>query len=201
MRRRWKGKRIACITFDDGPDEPYTEQILDILKEKNIKATFFVLGKKTLLHEDIIKRITSEGHDIGNHLFSHKKITFLSTNEIKKEILDTNMILEGNSVKARIVRLPHGFRTIFGVRRVHKLGFTIIPWTKGIWDTQGDSPEKIFARFMKKFSNLEILLLHDGEDMNAKSRNRSATVKTLPKIIEEYKKRHYQFLTISELMS
>jgi peptidoglycan/xylan/chitin deacetylase (PgdA/CDA1 family) len=200
VRRKHSGKKICAITFDDGPDAPWTEDILSILARNSVKATFFVRGDKARASKDITARISKDGHDIGNHTESHKKIPFRSRQDYVTDIIRTsNAIAESTGALPKLFRAPHGFKTLGLLKSLRRLGLTLVPWTKGIWDTEGCGEGMLFARFCRKFENLEILLLHDGTDERVPSKDRLATVAVLPRIIEEYRRRGYEFRRISEL--
>jgi len=199
-KNRYRGKKIATLTFDDGPDEPWTTQVLDVLKEKNLKASFFVLGEKVKKHPEIIKRIFDEGHDVGNHTSSHQKLLLRKEKDLVKDIISTS-----NEIQAITGELPSLFRAPHGFKRpglkgiLDRLNLRLIPWTKGIWDTDGSKTDRLLKRFKSRFGDLEILLLHDGTDATLTSKDRDATVEMLPSIIEEYKTRGYELKKISEL--
>lgn len=199
-RRNHAGKRIAVLTFDDGPDEPWTSQILDILQREGVPATFFVLGPKALRHPELLRRMAEEGHEIGNHTMSHRILIWKSWSAIAAEVNQANDAIElAAGVRPRACRPPHGFRTPFMRGRLDRMGLTLVPWTKGIWDTQDVTPQQLLRRFHRRIAPFEILLLHDGVDPLAPSPKRNATVEVLPKIIREYHERGYRFAKASEL--
>ena len=102
-----KGK--VAITFDDGPHPEYTEQLLDGLKERDVKATFFVTGEHASLHPDIIKRIKDEGHLIGNHTYKHTRLEKTNREEFKQELVETNQVIKEITGEDTIyVRPPYG---------------------------------------------------------------------------------------------
>lgn len=101
-------KRLA-LTFDDGPDPVYTERLLDLLKEEEIKATFFVLGYKAKQHPSLLKRMVAEGHSIGNHSFTHQELTKLEQSEVLDEVQQTQAVIEeATGVTTNLVRAPYG---------------------------------------------------------------------------------------------
>lgn len=200
MKRKYAGRKIACLTFDDGPEDPWTSQILDILRAKNVKATFFALGNKATNNPELLKKIVYEGHDIGNHSTHHKKIRLRSKRNITQDIImASNTIAEISGRIPTLYRSPHGHKTFLLRRILRRLGLTLIPWTKGIWDTDGSNSEKLMERFCKHLEDFEILLLHDGTDASLTINHRRTTVEVLPKIIDEYKNEGYSFKKITEL--
>lgn len=195
-----RNRKLASLTFDDGPDEPWTAQILDILKKEGIAASFFVLGDKAKKNPALIRRMIAEGHDVGNHTSSHRNLTFRDHRSAVIDIISTSNILAGQTGEVpKLFRAPHGFKRIGINGMMRRLGLALIPWTKGIFDTGGAPADILFDRFSKRLSNFEILLLHDGVDESLTSRDRSATVAVLPRIIAEYRRRGYMFMKISEL--
>ncbi len=202
----WQAKKYAkingpfcALTFDDGPSQ-WTKPILDILRQHNIQATFFVTGQKAQQFPEVIKRMLNEGHFVGNHTMNHKKLTFLSKPVVLHEIQSCNKILRKlGDFKPTLFRAPHGFKR-FGLRKIlNKFELKLIPWTKGIWDTDMPSKEELVKRVEKKLHPLEILLLHDGVDNRPIAQNRQATVDALPEIIAVYKRNGYKFVNISDL--
>lgn len=223
-----KNGPVCCLTFDDGPSREWTPQILDILKEYGARSTFFITGERARANPGLTRRIADEGHEIGNHTMTHKKLTFCSLKTLKREISECSEIIKSITGKyPSLFRAPHGFKpplmkirkviarskTTKQSRKYHGIAttpsgsrndlrnLTLIPWTKGLWDTDMPPAAELLRRLNKKFDPLEILLLHDGIDNRPISQNRKATVEALPEIIEEYKKRGYKFTTISELVT
>lgn len=201
LRRRYRDDRIAVLTFDDGPEEPWTGRILDILRDEAIEATFFVLGSKAKRHPGAIRRIDDEGHDVGSHGMTHRVLAHRSSSEIARDVEATGKII--SSITGRrptLFRAPHGFKAPWIKRTLGKVGNRLIPWTKGIWDTDGKDAKTLLKRFRRRFANLEIVLLHDGTDSSLTSMDRSATVEVLPEIIAEYRRRGYRFLSVGQMI-
>lgn len=192
------GKRVA-LTFDDGPNPPYTNQIMDILKKEGIKATFFVCGANIKRYPDVVKRIAKDGHLIGNHTFYHKRLnTILGLNY--QEIIDTQKLIVDLVVqKQKLFRPPYGYMPFWLKNKLVKNGFKIIDydnaghdWEKNI--TAGQIAQKI----IDKAHDGQIILLHDGHNIK-ESANRSKTVKALPEIIKHLKAQNYQFISSLDL--
>ena len=201
QRKRHRGQKIAALTFDDGPDEPWTRQILDILRQEGVLATFFVLGEKAKSYPEMVQLIADEGHDVGNHTMSHRILTHRGTAFAHHEIARASeTIAKACGQRPALFRAPHGFKSP-SIRPILKeQGLKLIPWTKGLWEIDGAKKPTLLKRFRKRFSKLEILLLHDGVDSALTLKDRSATVETLPGIIAEYRRRGYRFMSIGELI-
>lgn len=195
----WAGsvqdKKVA-LTFDDGPDSKWTPRILDILKEKKVSATFFVIGKQAQKYPDVLRRIKAEGHVIGNHTFSHVDLTKLTAQQIDQEIEKcTQTIYDITGNKPRILRPPFGFhnKTVDDV--VYAKGGIIVLWSLDTEDWTGASEPAVKARVLPKMQNGFIVLQHDGENTKL-----GGSVKALPEIIDDLQSKGYTFATISELL-
>lgn len=166
------------LTFDDGPDPITTPKILDILKANNVKASFFLIGRKAKDYPDIVKRIQEEGHVIGNHSYSHSNfLPLLPGALLKRDILKCNELL--NKLTGSQVTL---FRPPFGVtnpnyRRVlRKLRLTSVGWSLRSLDTTAKSAQEVLNKVIPELKNSNIVLLHDTQE---------STIEALPTIIEE----------------
>lgn len=188
-------KKIA-LTFDDGPNPPYTNQILDILKKEVICATFFVCGANAKRHPDIIKRIASEGHQVGNHTYYHHRLpTLLGLNY--PEIEETQKLINHlTGQKQKLFRPPWGHMPFWLKSKLEKNGYKIIPYEfEGDWDLKKNNmtSEEIVQKVIKNTKNNSIILLHDGHNIDQNA-NREQTAKALPKIISSFKKQNVQFI-------
>jgi peptidoglycan/xylan/chitin deacetylase (PgdA/CDA1 family) len=200
LRKKFKGKKVAIITFDDGPNETWTAKILDILKEYGVHATFFVIGENARKHPQLVERAHSEGHAIGGHTSSHRILTFLNERERLEEIENSiESIRNILGCRPNYFRLPHGFKFPGIYKVLGEWNLLPISWTKGIWDTDMPSAEVLLNRFSKYFDEFEILLLHDGISDEKPDSNRASLVEALPKIIETYKRMGYELLTVEQL--
>jgi len=189
-----KGNEIA-LTFDDGPGI-YTESILDILKNHNIKATFFLSCNRVKVYPEIAKKIYNEGHTIGNHTMNHRKFIFLTYRETETEITECeNMIENIVGVRPEYVRLPHGFRNIFLQSILKKYKLREVGWSRGVWDTDMPGVDVIVKRATENISPGDIILLHDGDAENPEF-DRSQTVFALTEIINILHKKGFSFTTI-----
>lgn len=159
-----KIKEVA-LTFDDGPTE-FTPKFLDLLKEKNIKATFFCIGKQIEKYPEIFQRIISEGHTIGNHTYSHSKNTgFLSTSKMIEEIekCDEVMLKIGN-IKTNLYRPPFGVTNPNIAKAIKKTKKNSIGWNVRSLDTVIIDEKKILRRVTKDLKKGSIILLHDTSE-------------------------------------
>jgi peptidoglycan-N-acetylglucosamine deacetylase len=190
-------KKIVALTFDDGPHEKYTKEILDILEEQGIKATFFVVGENAVRHPYIIRMAYLNGNIIANHSFSHADLTKISEDELKSEILRTSKaiyrIIDEYPI---LIRPPYGACSPKSIRTTCKLGFRTIAWSDMTNDYDPKmTSEKIADDIITNAHPGAIIGMHDGGG------NREKTVKALPIIIERLKKEGYSFLTVPELLN
>ena len=199
----WRGPRdlrAISITFDDGPNEPYTSQILDILMKFNVKATFFVLGDNAERFPETVRREAEDGHEIGNHTFDHCVLPLWSGRHIRREIKRTSDLIERIAgVRPKFFRAPHGWRNPWVNRGAGREGCIPVAWTIGVWDTDKPGKERIVRRTLRGLRNGGVVLLHDGRG-NEHMADSSQLVDALPTIISEARRAGYRFLTLSEMM-
>lgn len=190
-----------ALTFDDGPDSIYTPQILDILKEKNVKATFFLIGKRIKHYPKIAQRIAREGHAIGNHTYTHLFLPHGDLANIKEQIENTQHLIDsicGKSVK--IFRPPWGEIDKTQVTEIQKLGYRIVLWDidSRDYDTL-NTPHSIIQQVVSKRNKNKIILMHSSDYSNEEN-SREPTVIALPKIINDLHNQGFYFETIPELL-
>lgn len=189
-------KRVA-LTFDDGPDDVFTPQILDILKEYDVKATFFVLGYMARDNQDVLKRMDEEGHTIGSHSWSHKDFTKISNEARIDELSKTNNLIEdliGRPVS--LFRLPYGAYTKDVLHTVANQGYHNIYWSIDPKDWASKSPNQILNNIQQNLKPGSIILLHSSGNQSTISN----TVKSLPGIIDFLWEQGYEIVTIPKLL-
>ena len=192
-------KKVVALTFDDGPSS-HTQEILDILRLHNVQATFFLLGKHAEQHPNLVRQIYEEGHDIGNHSFSHEPLIFKSLAFIREEINKTDQIIRLSGYPRTIhFRAPYGRKLIGLPWILHKANrphilFDVIP---DDWASPGVAT--IVNRILAQTKPGSIILCHDGNGDNI-GQDRLQTVQALPIVIQKLKANGYQFVTISELL-
>lgn len=155
-------KDSIALTFDDGPDRTQTEKVLDVLKEYNVSASFFCIGRNITGNEDILKRIVDEGHLIGNHTFNHfPSFTVQSFEQVCNELLTCEKEIEQVvKNKVQLFRPPYGVTNPIIGKAVRKLNYTTIGWNVRSLDTC-KSIDKSLQRIKRKLKGGSIILLHD----------------------------------------
>ena len=185
-----KNKKVVALTFDDGPDGNTTPQALDILAKYKIKATFFVQGKNIAGNEAILKRMQSEGHEVGNHSWNHPILTKLSLEDAKKQLTDTeDAITKVLGKSSKLMRPPYG--AISDDIR-NSLDLRFIMWDVDSLDWKSKNEAAILTEIQHQTSDGAIILMHDIHQ---------PSVNSLPKVIEYLQGQGYSFVTVSELLN
>ena len=188
-------EKAIALTFDDGPHPKYTAQILDILKEYGVKATFFVIGKNAELCKDVVKRCAEEGHEIGNHTYTHATADACSYETLKEEIGKTERIITSLTGRTPyLFRPPTGLCNQNTVALSKELGFKTIVWNVDTRDWAHTRTERIISSVLGNVKSGSIILMHDYIDPP------SYTPEALRVIIPELIARGYTFVTVSELL-
>ena len=208
VRSQVLGKTVWCgngnsncvaLTFDDGPATD-TLEILDFLKSENIKATFFLIGREVEKHPEIVKRIVAEGHEIGNHSYSHPIYLFCTPTRTRRELEKTQEIIKNTvGFAPKLVRPPCGVRTAAYFATTKDLGLRTIQWSDAGFDWQKISAAQIAAKVLNTVERDSIILLHDGD--GALKDNRRETVKSLPLIVRGLRAKNLRIAPLAELLS
>jgi polysaccharide deacetylase family sporulation protein PdaB len=192
-------EKMIALTFDDGPDECFTPQILDILKKYNVSATFFVVGEKVGWHPEIVKRQYEEGHEIGNHTFTHINVCHNCPYEIQNEISKTQEIIKDTiGEEPKLFRPPYRAINDEMCSIIKNKDMNIVLWSDldaRDWSNPGVS--SICQTIITQVKNGSIILLHDYNNIrNSKSQTIQALDIVIPKLQEE----GYKFVTVSEMI-
>lgn len=183
---------VAALTFDDGPDPTWTPVVLDILKEKGVKATFFVLGGRTQAYPDLIKRAAAEGHSIQNHSWNHpagfESLPFEVVFDEMRGTSDEIVALTG--VRPRFFRPPGGGLSADVEAASGQLGMKLAMWNVDPQDWAGNSAEGIYTRVTQGLGGGDLILLHDGGG------DRGQTSAALPGIIDDLRNKGFSFVTL-----
>ena len=157
-------QRCVALTFDDGPDANSTPQLLDLLKEEKIEATFFCIGKNVEANRELTARIFREGHLLGNHTFNHSNFTnFFTVAHLRNELTETQTAIQNAAGSApQWFRPPMGLSNPRTFHAAHALGLKVIGWSARGFDTVSADPKNIVARIVRRLEPGAIILLHDG---------------------------------------
>lgn len=186
--------KIVALTFDDGPWPKYTDQVLDILKQNNIKGTFFVIGNNMKHFPKIGKRIVDEGHTIANHTWHHWYHR-LSPQAAAKEINSTEEIIyKTTGVRTNLFRPPGGVLGNGPAAYARSKKYSVIMWSADSIDYKRPPAVRLINNVMRNSKPGGIVLMHDGGGV------RDSTVKALPEMIRKFRDQGYRFVTIPEML-
>ncbi len=193
---------FVALTFDDGPDPLYTPAILDILAQHNVKATFFVVGRHVELYPDIARRIVAEGHDIGNHTYSHRSLIPLGTERVLEEIIRCEEIIEAvTGERPYLFRPPRGVYSQAVREILNERQYTLALWSISSQDWRESSSRIITQNILQSVCGGDILLFHDsGNIISAQGGNRYNTVSALPVILAGLEEKGLIPVTMSEML-
>jgi peptidoglycan/xylan/chitin deacetylase (PgdA/CDA1 family) len=188
--------KLVALTFDDGP-APITRDILEVLNENNVLATFFVTGQNITTHTDILIETYQRGHEIGNHTNTHPITILMNRQDIAKEILITEeKIYQAIGRKPKIIRAPYALYPENLLSNVELFNMTLISWDVDPEDWKQVNKEVITQRVVSEVTPGSIILLHDGPP----ELDRSNTLESLTTIINTLQDDGYKFVTVSELL-
>ncbi len=189
-------RKVVALTFDDGPNPDATPLILDTLAEKGVRATFFVLGSHAERWPELVRRMSREGHQLGNHGYFHRKLQFRSPFYVSRDIrLGIRAIKRAGAPAPRYFRAPHGFRSPWTTPIARAYGERTVGWSLGVWDSDRPGVDEIVRRTLEGVSPGSIVLLHDGDGYNPDG-DRMQTAAALPHIIDRLKEQGYEFATL-----
>ncbi len=187
------GPYIA-MTFDDGPSPETTPRLLDILKQRNIKATFFMIGQNAERNPDIVKRILADGHEIGNHSWTHPQLAKLPDDRVTEEITKTqNAIKSASGYTPKLLRPPYGSITARQKEWIeNQFGLSVILWSVDPFDWKRPGASVIEQRILAGARPGAIILSHDIHKQ---------TVDSMPATLDALAAKGYQFVTVSQLIA
>ena len=191
-------RKCMALTFDDGPYPPYTGRLLDVLKEKKIRATFFLVGEQARLHPDLVRRMVDEGHTVGLHAFRHRDFLKLTEEEKEKDLQQGKEILQSITGKEpNYWRPPHGFRDSSVMKIASAKDLQVVNWSVIPRDWTGIDKQEIYNRVMDKAEDGAIVLLHDGDSPLYKA-SRQATVDAAGPLIDSLREKGYHLVSLEE---
>jgi peptidoglycan/xylan/chitin deacetylase (PgdA/CDA1 family) len=192
-RLRCTGSRpLVGLTFDDGPTKETTPRILGILREKGVKATFFVVGRQAEQYPDLVRRMIDDGHAVGNHTFNHPAMfCFLTPSRLRWEVEQTQVTLSTLvGQRPSLFRSPVGLRHPFLAQILEEAGVEYISWELRTLDSWRQDPDALRARILDRIAPGDIVLMHDRP-----TRGTAALLAILPEVIDRLRDRGYEFGT------
>jgi len=195
-----RGTKKIALTYDDGPNDPHTLRLLEVLARHEVRATFFMIGRYVRERPDIAREVVKAGHVVGNHTFTHPLLIFKQASEIAQEVSDCRSALEDAIGKhSNLFRPPFGGRRPATLRVARQLGLEPVMWNVTAYDWEAPPAAVIERTVTKQIRGGDVILLHDGgyRQMGA---DRSQSVLVTDHLIARYKAAGYDFITVSGMM-
>jgi peptidoglycan-N-acetylglucosamine deacetylase len=195
-----RGTKQLALTYDDGPNDPHTFRLLEVLDKHGVHATFFMIGRYVQQRPDIARDTVKAGHVVGNHTFTHPLLTLKSAAEVCQELSDCRSALQDAiGEHSNLFRPPFGGRRPAVLRIARELGLEPVMWNVTGYDWTSPPSAVIEQKVSKQIRGGDVILLHDGghKQMGV---DRSQTVQATDHLIMKYKQEGYEFVTIPEMM-
>jgi peptidoglycan/xylan/chitin deacetylase (PgdA/CDA1 family) len=205
---QWYGRTLVCgtpgskriaLTYDDGPNDPHTLRLLDVLAKHDVRATFFMIGRFVEQRPDIARAVAQAGHVIGNHTFTHPLLIFKSEAETRSQLVDCRQALQdavgGHS---KLFRPPFGGRRPGTLRIARSLGLETVMWNVTGYDWSAPPAAVIEKKVARQMRGGDVILLHDGGH-RAMGADRAQTVIATENLIRRYKDQGYEFVAGEEM--
>jgi peptidoglycan/xylan/chitin deacetylase (PgdA/CDA1 family) len=193
-------QKVVALTYDDGPNPPYTNEIVRYLHSRHVVATFFVVGRAVARYPQVMREEVADGDALGNHTWDHAHLILESRAHIARELeLTDRAIVQATGVQTRLFRPPFGARDYTVIRVARALGYQVIMWSVPLpRDWQNPPPQVIANRVLRYVKDGSIIVLHDGN--RGRPGNRAATVAATKIIVSALQAQGYRFVTVPELL-
>jgi len=198
-------EKVVALTYDDGPNPPHTQAMLEMLAQHGVRATFFLKGRNVEAFPESVQAVAQAGHEIGNHSYSHRPMLSLSKSAMREQLVRTGDLIENLlGQRPALFRPPYGLQGPGLKMALSELGMPSILMSSHGTDWEETDPDLIASKILKSIEPGAIVLLHDGHgdvDDPVAQQSRAPSVAATGVIIEELKSRGYRFVTVSELMA
>lgn len=196
-----RGAKQLALTYDDGPNDPYTLRLLDVLERHHVRCTFFVIGSYVRRQPALLRRLLEAGHVIGNHTFNHPLLLFQREADVRSELSACqDAIYEATGEQTRLFRPPYGGRRPTVLRIGRELGMEAVMWSVTGFDWDNPQASVIERNVSRQIRGGDVILLHDGGHTGLGA-DRSQTIQATDQLLTRYRDQGYEFLTIPEMMS
>ncbi len=194
------GSRLLALTYDDGPNDPHTWRVMEVLERHGVKATFFLIGQFVQQKREIARALVEAGHTIGSHTWDHPNLIFCTAAEVRRQLeLAQKAIFDATGVKPNLFRPPFGGRRPATLRTVRSFGLLPIMWNVTCYDWKAKSAGEIVAHAARQVHGGDVILLHEG-GYGRMGADRSRTVEASDHILTRYQGEGYEFVTIPQMM-
>jgi peptidoglycan-N-acetylglucosamine deacetylase len=197
-----KNCREMALTFDDGPNDPHTLRLAEVLAKYDVKATFFLMGRYVDQRPDIARELVQAGHVVANHTYTHPNLIWRSQRETREEIAKCERALNDavGDQHAPLFRPPFGGRRPATLRTIRSFGLTPVMWSVTGYDWSAKSANQIQDKVTSQVRGGDVILLHDGGHLQFGT-DRSFSVEASDRLLALYKSEGYAFKTIPQMMS
>lgn len=204
-------ERVVALTYDDGPNPPYTGRILDVLEQEHVHATFFVVGRAVQAYPTIVQRELRDGDAIGNHTWDHRHLIMMTRAQMRASLQRTDAaIYAATHEHTHLMRPPFGARDWIVMQVAHKLGYSVVMWSVPLARDWEYPPAQVIAqRILPHVSDGSIIVLHDGnrgrlcgpKHLSPHICDRSSDIEATRLIVDNLKAQGYRFVTIPQLIA
>ena len=196
-----RGSKQIALTYDDGPNDPHTLRLLEVLARHDVSATFFFIGRYVQRRPQVVRDVARARHAIGNHTFTHPHLVVSRAIETRNQLEECQRALgDAAGEVPRLFRPPFGGRRPVTLRIARSLGLEPVLWNVTGWDWKNPPAKKIVETCVRQIRGGDVILLHDGSH-RALGADRSQTVVATERLIERYKSEGYEFVTIPQMMA
>jgi peptidoglycan/xylan/chitin deacetylase (PgdA/CDA1 family) len=196
-----RGSKQIALTYDDGPNDPHTLKLLDVLAKHGVRATFFMIGRYVQQRPDIALAVAQAGHGIGNHTFTHPLLIFESVARTRTQLVDCRRALEDAiGEHSNLFRPPFGGRRPATLRVARALGLETAMWNVTGYDWNAPPAAVIEKKVIRQIRGGDVVLLHDGGH-RAMGADRAQTVMATDNLIRRYKDQGYEFVMVEEMLA
>ncbi|HKN72390.1 MAG TPA: polysaccharide deacetylase family protein [Terriglobales bacterium] len=194
-----RGSKQIALTFDDGPNDPHTLKLLEMLAKHNVRATFFMIGRYVQQRPDIARAVAQAGNVVGNHTFTHPLLIFESASQTRQQLADCHQALQDAiGEHSNLFRPPFGGRRPATLRVARKLGLQTVMWNVTGHDWNAPPAAVIEKKVARQIRGGDVILLHDGGH-RALGADRAQTVIATENLIGRYRDQGYEFVTVEEM--